>query len=379
MLVGALTLASAKNYSMQLQEICRFLEAKFPLQLQESYDNAGLIYGHSEKEISGVLVSLDVTEAIVDEAIENNCNLIISHHPILFRGLKKLNRKNYVERIIEKCVQQQIALYAIHTNLDNHYQGVNAKIAGKLGLQNVRILRPVQGLLHKLEVYVPQHHYLDVDKAILGAGAGQIGNYKDCHFRSLGTGTFMPTENARPHTGQIGMREEVQELKLEYIVEEYLLHKVIHAMRKAHPYEEVAFHVIQTTNQHQNRGSGIIGQLPEPIDAHLFLEQVKQTFGCACIKHTNLVKEKVQSIALCGGAGSFLVPDAIAAKADLYLSADFKYHEFFDADKHLIIADIGHYESEQFTSELLAEQLTENFPNFAVRLTKLNTNPVNYL
>jgi len=364
---------------MQLLEICRFLEAKFPLQLQESYDNAGLIYGYSEKEISGVLVSLDVTEAIVDEAIANNCNLIISHHPILFRGLKKLNRKNYVERIFEKCIQQQIALYAIHTNLDNHYQGVNAKIAAKLGLENVRILRPISGLLHKLEVYVPQSHFLDVDKAILGAGAGQIGNYKDCHFRSLGTGTFTPIENAKPHTGNKGIREEVQELKLEYVVEENLLHKVIQAMREAHPYEEVAYHVMQTTNPNQNRGSGIIGRLPEPIDTQLFFKRVKQTFGCGCIKHTQLLKPKVQSIALCGGAGSFLVPDAIAARADLYLSSDFKYHEFFDADNHLVIADIGHYESEQFTSELLAEQLTENFPNFAVRLTKLNTNPVNYI
>ena len=364
---------------MQLQEICRYLEAKFPLQLQESYDNAGLIYGHSEKEISCVLVTLDVTEAIVDEAIENNCNLIIAHHPILFRGLKKLNQKNYVERVLEKCIQQQIALYAIHTNLDNHYQGVNARIAAKIGLQNTRILRPMQGLLHKLEVYVPQSHFLNVDKAILSTGAGQIGNYKECHFRSLGTGTFTPFENANPQIGHIGTREEVQELKLEYVVEDYLIHKVIRAMRDAHPYEEVAFHVMPTTNEHQYRGAGMIGSLAEPMDTKLFLEKIKQTFGCGCVKHTQIHKEKVQSIALCGGAGSFLVPDAIAANADIFISSDFKYHEFFDAETHLVIADIGHYESEQFTSELLAEQLTENFPNFAVRLTKLNTNPVNYL
>ena len=364
---------------MQLQDISRFFEAHYPLQLQESYDNAGLIYGRPNLEITGAIISLDVTEAIVAEAIQSNCNLIIAHHPIVFKGLKRLNGKNYVERVVELCIQNGIALYAIHTNLDNHSSGVNAKIAAKIGLQNCRVLRPMSGLLHKLEVYVPETHFLKVDQAILKAGAGQIGNYKVCHFRTAGTGTFTPTGKAQPHIGKLDIREEVQELKLEYVVESHLRSAVLKAMAAAHPYEEVAYHLFSTQNVHQERGAGLVGTLDQPVEASAFLEQIKQTFGCGCVKHTAIIQPFIQTVALCGGAGSFLLPDAISAKADIYISSDFKYHEFFDADGQILIADIGHYESEQFTSELLAEQLTENFPNFAVRLTKLNTNPVNYL
>ena len=364
---------------MQLHHISRFLEAKYPLTLQESYDNAGLIYGRPETEITGVLISLDVTEAVVAEALASNCNLIIAHHPVIFKGIKKLNGQTFVERVVERCIQNGIALYAIHTNLDNHSSGVNAKIAAKLGLQNCRVLRPMNSLLHKLEVYVPETHFLKVDQAILNAGAGKIGYYKDCHFRTAGTGTFTPTGKAQPHTGKLDVREEVQELKLEYVVESHLRSAVITAMSAAHPYEEVAYHLIPTHNVHQERGAGMVGTLAQPVDTPMFLEQIKAIFGCGCVKYTEIIQPQIQTVALCGGAGSFLLPDAIRAKADIYISSDFKYHEFFDADGHLVIADIGHYESEQFTSELLAEQLTENFPNFAVRLTKLNTNPVNYL
>jgi dinuclear metal center YbgI/SA1388 family protein len=364
---------------MLLKDICQFLETAYPLQLQEEYDNAGLIYGHPNHEIRGALVSLDVTEEVVEEAISAQCNLIIAHHPIVFKGLKKLNSKNYVERVVERCIQHGIALYAIHTNLDNHDLGVNAKMAAKIGLENCRILRPMTGLLHKLEVYVPQSHFKIVDQAILQAGAGQIGAYKDCHFRTAGTGTFTPTEGANPYTGNSGLKEEVEEFKLEYVVEAHLLSPVLNAMMLAHPYEEVAYHVLHTQNKHQNRGAGMIGKLAVPMDTLEFLRKIKKTFDCGCIKHTAIVRNQIQTVALCGGAGSFLLPDAIGAKADVYISSDFKYHEFFNADRQLLIADIGHYESEQFTSELLAAQLTEKFPNFAVRLTKLNTNPVNYL
>ncbi|MDP4596264.1 MAG: Nif3-like dinuclear metal center hexameric protein [Crocinitomicaceae bacterium] len=364
---------------MQIQDITRFLEAKFPLQLQESYDNSGLIYGRPEQEVKGVLVTLDVTEAIVEEAIENNCNLIIAHHPVVFKGLKRFNGSNFVERVLERCIQNGIALYAIHTNLDNHLEGVNAKIAQKLGLQDCRILRPMQAQLFKLEVYVPKADFEGLDAAILGAGAGQIGNYTDCHFRTLGTGTFRPNEKANPYLGSAGQREEVSELKLEYIVEAHRVNAVLTAMRSAHPYEEVAYQLLATQNQHQSIGAGLVGTLAEPADALSFLNELKQKFNCGVIRYTQLLPKKIEKVALCGGSGSFLLPDAIKAKADIYITADFKYHEFFDAEEQLVIADIGHYESEQFTSELLAEQLTEKFPNFAVRLTKLNTNPVNYL
>jgi dinuclear metal center YbgI/SA1388 family protein len=364
---------------MQIQDITRFLEAKFPLQLQESYDNCGLIYGHAEQTVTGALVSLDVTEAIVEEALANNCNLIIAHHPVVFKGLKRFNGNNFVERVLERCIQNGIALYAIHTNLDNHSEGVNAKIAQKIGLQDCRILRPMQAQLFKLEVYVPQADFAALDSAVLAAGAGQIGNYTDCHFRTLGTGTFRPNEKANPYLGSAGQREEVTELKLEYIVEAQRVNAVLTAMRSAHPYEEVAYQLLATQNQHQSIGAGLVGTLAEPADALTFLSELKQKFNCGVIRYTQLLPKKIKKVALCGGSGSFLLPDAIRAKADIYITADFKYHEFFDAENRIVIADIGHYESEQFTSELLAEQLTEKFANFAVRLTKLNTNPVNYL
>ena len=346
---------------MQLAQIIQFLEHKFPLDLQESYDNAGLIYGRPEQEITGALVSLDCTEAIVDEAIETGCNLIIAHHPIVFKGLKKLNGKTYIERVVERCIQQQIAIYAIHTNLDNHHQGVNQKIASKLGLINTRILKPMSGQLSKLVVYVPKEDFQKVDLAIIGAGAGQIGKYSECHFRSEGIGTFTPGEDANPVIGQIHIREEVLEMKLEYVVSNQLITNVLAAMKQAHSYEEVAYELIALQNKHQDLGAGMVGELPEPIESLRFLKKIKDIFNCGCIKYTALVQPQIKTIALCGGSGSFLLPDAIRAKADLYISADFKYHEFFDAESKLIIADIGHFESEQYTSELLTEIIKEKY------------------
>ena len=302
---------------MKLQEITSFLEAKFPLQLQESYDNAGLIYGRGEQEISGAIISLDVTEAIVEEALANNCNLIIAHHPIVFKGLKRFNGKTYVERVLERCIQNGIALYAIHTNLDNHLHGVNAKIAQHLGLQECRILRPLDNQLCKLEVYVPQEDFASLDSAILAAGAGQIGNYKNCHFRTLGTGTFEPNENAQPHIGQAGKRETVQEFKLEYVLESSCVAQVLLAMRKAHPYEEVAYQLLPTQNLLQDRGAGLIGNLLEPIEPLEFLKMIKEKFNCGSVRYTKLLPKHIQKVALCGGAGSFLLPDAIRSKADV--------------------------------------------------------------
>ncbi|MEN9742603.1 MAG: hypothetical protein RLZZ65_408 [Bacteroidota bacterium] len=364
---------------MKLSAITLFLEQQFPLSLQESYDNAGLIYGHLDQEINGAIVCLDSTEAIVDEAIAANCNLIIAHHPIVFKGLKKLTGQTYIERVIEKCIQHRIALYAIHTNLDNHLFGVNQRIAQKIGLQNTRILRPLQNEILKLVVYVPVENFQELDNAILKAGAGQIGNYSDCHFRSEGIGTFKPNQGAQPVLGQIGTREEVQEIKLEYVVNRFAISAVLSAMKHAHPYEEVAYELIALENKHQHYGAGLIGHLDKPMDSLEFLKMVKAKFEAGAVRYTALIKKEVQTIALCGGSGSFLLNDAIRSKADLYLSADFKYHEFFDAESKIIIADIGHFESEQFTSELLTEKIKENFPNFAIRLTKLNTNPVNYI
>ncbi|MEN9700215.1 MAG: hypothetical protein RLZZ301_1413 [Bacteroidota bacterium] len=364
---------------MRLHEICDFLEQQFPLALQESYDNSGLLYGRLDWEIHGALLCLDSTEAIVDEAIANKCNLIIAHHPIVFKGLKSLTGRTYVERVVEKCIQHRIALYAIHTNLDNHPAGVNAAIGQRLGLENLRILSPMKQQLSKLITYVPNTHLAQIDEAVFSAGAGHIGNYTACHFRSEGIGTFQPLDGAKPRIGKVNERSQVEELKIEYLVPNFALASVVRALKKAHLYEEVAYDIVALSNVHQDFGAGMIGNLPEEMPAIEFLKKVKRDFECGCIRHTPLSDKPIKKVAFCGGAGSFLLPDAIKAGADIYITGDFKYHEFFDAENQIVIADIGHYESEQFTSAWLAEKIKENFPNFALRLTKLNTNPINYL
>lgn len=363
---------------MQLHQITQFLETNFPLALQESYDNSGLLIGDKAMEITGILVCLDSIEEIVDEAISKKCNLIIAHHPIIFKGLKKITNSNYIERVVSKCIKNDIALYAIHTNLDNHYQGVNREIVNRIGLKNVKILQPISGNLNKLVVFVPKDSLLQVDEAVFNAGAGEIGNYAECHFRTEGIGTFNGNEASNPVIGQQNVREEVVEFRVEYLVSNYKLKNVLNALFAAHPYEEVAYEIYPIQNSNQFEGAGMIGELETEQDEIVFLTQLKATFNCGIIRHTQLLGRKIKKVAVCGGSGSFLLSKAIQQKADIFITGDFKYHEFFDAEKQLIIADIGHFESEQFTSNLLAERLKENFTNFAIHLTEHNTNPINY-
>jgi dinuclear metal center YbgI/SA1388 family protein len=364
---------------IQVKDIIHYLEETFPLSLQESYDNSGLICGRLDQEVKGVLLCLDSLEETVNEAISKNCQLIIAHHPIVFKGLKKITGSTYVERVIENCIKNGISLYAIHTNLDNHIDGVNAKIAQRIGLINTRILRPMTQQLYKLVVYVPKDALHALDSAVFHAGAGSIGNYSDCHFRSEGTGTFRPNEVANPTIGKAGIREEVQEFRVEYLVPKMCLGKVLRAMTETHPYEEVAHEIMSIENMDQRLGAGMIGELVQEVDALSFLKSLKTNFDCHVVRHTALLNKPIKTVALCGGSGSFLLTDAIRARADIFITGDFKYHEFFDAENHLIIADIGHFESEQFTPQLIAEKLKEKFTKFAVHLTDLNTNPINYL
>ena len=363
---------------MKLKAITQFLEQQFPLSLQESYDNSGLLIGNLEMKITGVLICLDSIEKIVDEAIEKNCNLIIAHHPIIFKGLKKMTESNYIQRVVSNCIKNNIALYAIHTNLDNHFQGVNREIANRIGLKNIKILQPIEGNLSKLVVFVPKDSLKHVDEAVFAAGAGQIGNYSECHFRTEGIGTFKGNEASNPAIGRINKRETVAEFRVEYLVSNYNLKKVISALFTAHPYEEVAYEIYPIQNSNQFEGAGMIGELESEQDEIAFLSQLKATFKCSVIRHTQLFGKKIKKVALCGGSGSFLLSKAIRQKADIFITGDFKYHEFFDAEDKLIIADIGHFESEQFTTNLLAERLKENFTNFAIHLTEHNTNPINY-
>ena len=365
--------------AMTIQDLTQYLEEIAPLAYQESYDNAGLIVGSNAKEINKVLISLDCTEEIVDEAIANQCDLIISHHPIVFKGLKKFNGTNYVERVIIKAIENKIAIYAIHTNLDSVLNGVNGKICEKIGLKNCKILSPKMGLLKKLVFFVPLAFADAVKTAIYNAGAGAIGNYSECSFNVKGTGTFKANEKSNPFIGEKNQLHQEEEMRIEIIYPAPAEKKILTALWAVHPYEEVAYDIYALENSNQEVGSGMIGELAEELSGLEFLQHLKEKMGLTVIRHTQILHQKIKKVAVCGGSGSFLLSKAIQAKADVFVTADFKYHEFFDADHKILIADIGHFESEQFTQELLMEIITNKFPNFAVRLTGNNTNPIKYL
>ena len=361
-----------------VQDIARYLETIAPRSYQESYDNAGLITGDPTSEVTGILVSLDAIESVVDEAVARGCNMIVSHHPIVFRGLKSLTGKHYVERTVIKAIKHDIALYAIHTNLDNVYQGVNRKISEILGLQNLHILAPKPDTLHKLVTFAPLADADRVTRALGEAGAGQIGNYKNCSFRTTGTGTFQPNEQATPHIGEAGKQEQVEEQRIEVMYPAHLAPTVLAALRAAHPYEEVAYYQQALVNENQEVGSGMVGTLPTPLSGQEFLAYLKEKMNLSVIRHTRLLDIPVHRVAVCGGAGSFLLPYALRQRADAFVTADYKYHEFFDADGRLVIADIGHYESEVCTKQLVGELLSKKFVNFAIHLSEVITNPVFY-
>lgn len=363
---------------MKLAEITNFLESIAPLNYQEDYDNSGLIVGNTNDEINAALVALDCTEQIVDEAIAKNCNLIITHHPIVFKGLKKFNGKTYVERVVLKAIKNNIALYAIHTNLDHVAHGVSAEICKRLGIVNAKILAPKNNLLKKLVTFCPTAQANELRNALFTAGAGHIGNYSDCSFNVNGTGTFKGGDGANPYVGEIGLQHQEAEVRIETIFKVQDERKVLLALLENHPYEEVAYDIYPLANKLENVGAGMVGWLPQEMEVNDFLHHVKDKMQTKVIRHTALLAKKIKKVAVCGGSGSFLLKDAIAAGADAFITADFKYHEFFDAENKLIICDIGHYESEQFTSNLLIDNIQEKFPNFAIRLTEHNTNPINY-
>ncbi|MFM7217778.1 MAG: Nif3-like dinuclear metal center hexameric protein [Bacteroidota bacterium] len=362
-----------------IRSVQRYLETFAPSSLQESYDNSGLLVGDPDAEVRGVLVSLDCTEEVVQEAIDTGCNMVVAHHPVVFSGLRRLNGSTYVERAVLKAIKNDIALYAIHTNLDNVRQGVNQKIAERLGLQSCRVLAPKKGLLRKLVTFCPLTHAESVRQALFDAGAGKIGAYDECGFSTNGEGTFRAGAGANPFIGTVGQRHTEQEVRLEVVFESWHSASLIKALKAAHPYEEVAYDVYALENEHPEVGAGLLGLLGQEMAERDFLSLLKQAMGAECVRHTRFLGKKVQKIAVCGGSGSFLLSDAKKAGADVLVTADFKYHQFFDAENDLLIADIGHYESERFTMELIHDLILKKFPTFAVRLTGLNTNPVHYL
>lgn len=361
-----------------IQQLVDFLVTLAPPTYQEGYDNAGLIVGHPGTEITGVLLALDCTETVVEEAIRRGCNVVVAHHPIVFKGLKQFNGKNYVERTVMAAIRANVAIYAIHTNLDHVSHGVNAMIAERLGLTDVRVLAPKRQLLMKLTYFVPGKDSQKVLDALFAAGAGQVGKYSECSFQSAGEGTFKPGLSTNPYLGEAGTLERVAEQRVEVLFPAHLESHIMRALRQAHPYEEVAYYLHLLENEHQDVGAGAVGELPGPMPVAEFLRYLKQKMEASVIKYTSTAQPMIRRVAVCGGAGSFLLPHALGAGADAFVTADFKYHEFFDSENKVMICDIGHYESEVFTKQLLFNHISKKFDNFALYLSEANTNPVSY-
>jgi len=364
---------------MKLAEIIAVLEEVAPVRLQESYDNSGLLIGNNDQSVQKALITLDVTDAVLDEAIREQCSLVIAHHPMIFKGIKKLTGSNLTERLVVKAIKNDIAIYAIHTNLDNVSSGVNKKLAEKLNLQQLQILQPGQSSLKKLVVFCPLSHAEKVRDALFSAGAGHIGQYSDCSFNSSGTGTFKALEGSNPFVGEQDKLHFEEELRIETIVADYRIPAVLSTMKNVHPYEEVAYDVYPLDMHNPLTGAGMIGVLPQPEDAADFLRRVKQSLGTPYLRHNALIERKVKRVAICGGSGSFLIDAAQRAKADIFITGDIKYHDFFEYGGEMTIVDAGHFETEQFTKDLLCDILKEKFPNFALRISGVDTNPVSFL
>ncbi|WP_066831175.1 Nif3-like dinuclear metal center hexameric protein [Rufibacter ruber] len=362
----------------KIKEVVQVLEQYAPPAYQESYDNASLQVGDPETKVTGVLVTLDCTLEVVQEAIERGCNVIVAHHPVIFKPLKSLTGKTPVERILLKALQHQIAIFACHTNLDHVHNGVNARLCEKLGLTKTRILAPKTQILTKLETYVPLEDTEKVLAALHQAGAGQIGEYSDCSFRVTGTGRFTPSAQANPHTGEPCKTEETIENRIEVIFPGFKQNQIMKALLQAHPYEEVAHYLVTLQNENQEVGAGMVGELPDPMAAEQFVQHVKETLSINTFRHTAWPEKPIKKVAVCGGAGSFLTRPAKAVGADVFLTADLKYHEFFEASNQMALVDVGHYESEVYTKELFYDILTKSFSNFAVDLSYTNTNPVRH-
>ncbi len=363
----------------KIKDIAAALEMFAPLPLQDGFDNAGLQVGLTEAEVTGVLLCLDVTEKIVDEAVASGCNLIVSHHPLIFSPLKKITGSTYVERCVIKALSNGVAIYSAHTNIDNAPGGVNYRIAGKLGLGNLKILVPKENALLKLSVYVPTAAADAVRNALFAAGCGKIGNYGSCSYNVQGYGTFEAGEGANPFCGSVGELHKEEEVRIDTILPAYLKSKVVKALLAAHPYEEPAFDLYPLQNSWATAGTGVIGELPDECDEREFLERIKTTFSAGSVRHTSLQGKKVKRVALCGGAGGSFAGAALAAGADLYLTGEARYHDLFNYDGKMIVAVIGHYESEQFTMDIFKEIISGAFPQLCVKVTDNNTNPIQYL
>lgn len=370
---------------MKVKEVIGILDEFAPLSYSEDFDNTGLLVGDSNAEVTGILVTLDTLESVVDEAISNDCNLIVSFHPIVFSGLKKITGSTYVERVVQKAIRNDIAIFAIHTALDNAWNGVNAMICEKIGLDKRAILIPQRGTIQKLVTYVPEKEAETVREALFEAGAGNIGNYSNCSFNTEGKGSFNPNEGANPSIGEKGSTHFEKETKIEVTYQKHLKNKVLNALFATHSYEEVAYEVTTLDNTNQHIGMGMTGYLEKPMSEKDFLTHLKKTMKCDCVRHSELTGRTIEKVAVLGGSGSFAIEAAKAAGADAFVTADLKYHDFFKSEANILLADVGHYESEQYTKELIINVLSKKITNFApalpasrLVLSQINTNPITY-
>jgi dinuclear metal center YbgI/SA1388 family protein len=364
---------------MKLIDICSYLDSAVPISFQESYDNCGLQVGNPENEINSAMISLEVTENVIDEAISMNCDIIITHHPLIFNPLKKLTGKTYIERVLIKAIKHDIAIYSSHTNLDIIKEGVSRKMAEKLNLQNITVLSPLKKHLLKLVTYIPEDHFEKVREAIFEAGAGRIGNYDKCSFGQTGIGTFRGGESANPFAGKKGKFHLEKEIRFETIIVSHLKDQVISALLDSHPYEEVAYDIYSLENEYNEAGLGCLGELSEATEEKEFLKYLSVIFKAEGVRYSKPTEKKIKKVALCSGAGISLLNDAIKAGADIFITSDIKYHDFFNATNKLLLVDIGHYESEKYSIEILYDLIVKKFPTFAVRFSETNTNPINYL
>jgi dinuclear metal center YbgI/SA1388 family protein len=364
---------------MKIKEITSHLDTVIPLSFQASYDNSGLQVGDPEQDVAAAIISLEVTEDVVDEAIAAGCGLIVTHHPLIFTPLKKLTGNSHTERIVTKAIRHEIAIYSAHTNLDVLKDGVSGKMAEKLGLQDMRVLLPLKNRLLKLVTWIPEEYLESVREAVFNAGAGVIGGYDECSFSVTGTGSYRGGENTNPFAGDRGELHFEKEVRFETVIPTHLKNNVIKALTDAHPYEEVAYDIIALENSYDEAGLGCVGELPEAVDELEFIRSVSGIFDAQGVRYSAITGKQVKRVALCGGAGADLVEEAIKEKADAFVTSDLKYHDFFKGENQMVLVDIGHYESEKYSREILYALIIKKFPTFAVRFSETNTNPINYL
>jgi dinuclear metal center YbgI/SA1388 family protein len=363
---------------MKLKELTSYLDSAVPLSFQESYDNSGLQVGSSDNEITSALITLDVTEEVLDEAISLKCDVLVSHHPLIFNGIKSLTGKSFTERIIYMAVKHDIAIYSAHTNLDVFDKGVSWKMAEKLGLENIQVLSPSENRLLKLVTYIPESHFEKVKNALFETGAGVIGNYDNCGFATSGTGSYRGNEKTKPFLGEKGKIHFEKEIRFETVLFSYLKDKVIKALIDVHPYEEVAYDLYVLENKNIDIGLGCVGNFPRQLSEDEFLKSVSSVFDAKGVRYSKPTGKPIRKVALCGGSGAALLNLAICSGADAFLTADIKFHDFFKTENKILLVDTGHFESEKFSREILKDLIIKKFPKFAVRFSETNTNPINY-